>query len=251
MKPVQKSKKIFCAPMLCRICCMMFCILYIMIDTACASVLRIDRQTGRTGEKILFTVSAAEVPNEVNALGFEVNYDAGVLQFRGFARGSLTQNFTHFNASNTDFGTVRIGGFDAGENRISQGASGGLITLEFEVVAEKSCDVQMQNLLDDVRDWSVTQGSFSGNSNGEDEDGNADDTEKADADTQDQSESGQSAANANAAVSADISLNLLENTTSSLDDRFASSPDMRDESSNETIPHDRTSAKANAGNQQT
>ncbi|MEZ4528122.1 MAG: cohesin domain-containing protein [Desulfobacterales bacterium] len=230
MKPAKKNQKISDTPMLCRICCMLLCILFILIDdTVCASVLRMDSQRGRTGEKIRFTVSAADVPNEVNALGFEVSYDASVLQFRGFAPGSLTQNFTHFSASNTDFGTVRIGGFDAGENRISQGASGGLVTLEFEVVAEKSCDVQMQNLLDDVRDWSVTSGSFSGNSNKEDEEGNVDDTEKTDADTQDPSESNQSAANADSDMSADIALNPLENALSSLNSGPASFPDGTEE----------------------
>ncbi len=205
------------------ICLMLLCILYLMTDTAYASVLRIDSQRGKTGEKIRFAVSAAEVPNEVNALGFEVVYDATVLRFTGAAPGSLTQNFTHFSANNTDFGTVRVGGFDAGNNSISQGASGVVVLLEFEVVGEKSCDVQVQNLLDDVRDWSVTPGSFSGISN-RDEETNAHDTDKADADTQDPSESDQSAANADSGLSADIDLNPLKNAASSLDSSPASFP---------------------------
>lgn len=235
MKPAQKIRKILDGPMLCQMLCMMFCILYIMADTVCAAVLRIDRQSAGTGEKISFAVSAADVPNAVNALGFEVKYDASVLRFRGFVPGSLTQGFTNFSASNTDFGTVRIGGFDAGENQISQGVSGVLVSLEFEVVAEKSCDVQIQNLLDDVKDWSVTTGSFSGNSEENDEEINADDTEKADADTENQSESGQNAANADLALSAEIAMNPLGKAHSS-DDRSAFYSDTAGENRETAIP---------------
>jgi len=255
VKPAQKTQKISDVMMrcriFCRIFCMMLCTFYSMTDTVWASVLRIDRQTGRTGEKISFAVSAADVPNAVNALGFEVNYDASVLRFRGFAPGSLTQNFTNFSAGNTDFGTVRIGGFDAGENQISQGASGVLVSLEFEVVSEKNCEVQIQNLLDDVKDWSVTQGSFSGNSaeeNEESEESKADEDQKADAGTEEQPESGQSSANADSDLSAYISLNPLENTSSSLNNSPASSPDMPEISGtgkNPILnPHDHTSAKS-------
>lgn len=231
MKPVQKIRKISASRML----CIMLCILYIlMTDTVCASVLRIDRQSGRTGQTIRFAVSAADVPNAVEALGFEVVYDATVLRFRGFVPGSLTQDFTNFSASNTDFGTVRVGGFDAGDSHISQGASGVLAFLEFEVVGEKSCEVQIQNLLDDVKDWSVSPGSFSGNSAGEDV--NADDAQQAEADLNEQTESEKNTSAAEPDSSAQAAWNPLENAASSLDSSPASFPDGAEENREMPMP---------------
>lgn len=150
-------------------CCMkkiisilLFCIFNITVNAVCASVINIDKQTGKAGDRISFTVSARDVSNTVNALGFEVLYDATVLQFQGFDAGSLTRGFTHFSANNTDFGTVRIGGFDAGKNQIPEGSSGTLVRLDFEVVEGKDCTLQIRNLMDDVKGWTVGDGYFSG-----------------------------------------------------------------------------------------
>ncbi len=201
---------------------LMWCIFCISTHAVSASVIRIDRKSAGTGETVSFTVSAADVSDTVQALGFEVVYDATVLQFRGFSPGSLTQKFTHFSANNTDFGTVRIGGFDAGENPIQQGSSGVLLRMDFEVADAKNCALQIRNLLDDVKGWSAGDGSFSGIPDEEPDDGKDDGEKDADNTVKEpeNAETGES-------VSSEESVPLYADTLNSMENNAAPSPDFR------------------------
>jgi hypothetical protein len=133
-----------------------------MTGTSGANTLKLGTLKGKKGETVTYTLSVDSAPNEVNALGFEVQYDATVLRYKGFKPGSLTQKYTQFGANNTDFGTVRIGGFEVGDNKIPKGASGDLVQLEFEVIEEKGSQLKVVNTLDDIKTWSSEEGSFSG-----------------------------------------------------------------------------------------
>lgn len=220
-----------------KIWLLMWCILCISTHAVSASVIRIDSKSAAPGETVTFTVSAADVTDAVQALGFEVVYDATVLQFRGFSPGSLTQKFTHFSASNTDFGTVRIGGFDAGENTIQQGASGVLLRMDFEVAEGKDCALQIRNLLDDVKGWSAGDGSFYGIADEEADDGKDDGEKDTDGTVKEPEnpETGESVSSEEGIpLSADTLNNMENNAVPSPDFRTASEP--ADEKIGKVVP---------------
>ena len=127
-----------------------------------AAGLTLNDQSGDKGSMATFTVSADSVPNEVAALGFDVQYDPGVLRYRGYSAGSLASSFDFFNANNASPGTVRVGGFVAGPNKINQGSSGTVVSLTFEVVGYDDCQVRLAQLKDGIKGWSARPGYFTG-----------------------------------------------------------------------------------------
>ncbi len=135
---------------------------FFTIVSAGASVLSIDSYEGKVGSDTTFTVSVINALNDADSLGFEVKYDASVLSYRGYRPGSLVQGFSSFNVVNTDFGVVRIGGFDIGNNKITKGASGSLVYLTFEVVGYNNSEMKIIKLLDDLKSWSVINGILTG-----------------------------------------------------------------------------------------
>ncbi len=135
---------------------------FFTIAAAEASAIRIDSHEGELGSKVTFTVSVIDAVNDTDSLGFEVQYDASVLSYRGYQPGSLVQGFSSFNAVNTDFGFVRIGGFDISGNKIVKGTSGSIVHLSFEVVGYNNSELKIIKLRDDIKNWSKINGMLTG-----------------------------------------------------------------------------------------
>jgi len=119
--------------------------------------------TGGLGGTVAIPVRIQGAPNEVESLGFEVTFNHCVLEYTGFTRGPLVENFDYFEAFNPETGIVRVGGFEAGEDTIPTGANGDVIYLNFNVI---ECEqgskytLDLQKLKDDIAGWSASLGCF-------------------------------------------------------------------------------------------
>jgi hypothetical protein len=122
----------------------------------------VNDQHGDKGSTVSFDISVDSAPNEVAALGFEVQYDHRVLRYSGYSPGDLVSGFDFFNANNASPGVVRIGGFVAGAGRISEGAGGTVASLTFDVVGHDDCRIRLAQLKDDIKAWSTQAGHFTG-----------------------------------------------------------------------------------------
>lgn len=126
--------------------------------------LDLDNQSGSlcVNSSVTFTISVNNAPNETDSLGFNVQFDATVLQFVSSARGALVQNWTQFAVSNPQTGRLTVGGFTTAD-LIQPGASGVLATLTFTVIARPTNDTStltIQNPVDDVATWTLGTGQF-------------------------------------------------------------------------------------------
>lgn len=144
----------------------LFCILFLAIFSTSintnAADLNLNDQSGDKGNTVTFTVFIEGAPNEVAALGFEVRYNPSVLNYRGYTVGSLVAAFDYFNANNVSPGVVRVGGFVAGAGTISEGSSGTVVLLTFDVVGHDDCSIKLTQLKDDIKAWSTQAGHFTG-----------------------------------------------------------------------------------------
>ena len=71
------------------------------LATARAQDITFDNQPASDiGQRVTFTVSINDAPNAVEAIGFDITFDATVLQFDGFVRGVLVTNWDQFRVSN-------------------------------------------------------------------------------------------------------------------------------------------------------
>jgi len=136
--------------------------LCMLIGTAAyGASLEMDTQKAAKGETVTFTVSVNNAPNQVAAFGFDISFDPAVLQYKSHEKGSLIQSgFSLFDANEISAGQLRIGGLDFGGSPIQQGSSGILARLTFQVLQNKSCEVQFTDLKDDFRTWSPKNGQF-------------------------------------------------------------------------------------------
>ncbi|MGE0083981.1 MAG: cohesin domain-containing protein [Desulfococcaceae bacterium] len=134
----------------------------ILIGTAAyGASLEMDTQKAAKGETVTFTVSVNNAPNQVAAFGFDISFDPAVLQYKSHEKGSLIQNgFSLFDANEISAGQLRIGGLDFGGSPIQQGSSGILARLTFLVLQNKNCEVQLLDLKDDLKNWTVQNGQF-------------------------------------------------------------------------------------------
>ena len=148
----------------------LFCIVFfltfsISINTSAADLV-LDNQSGDKGDTATFTVSIESAPNKVISLGFEVRYDASVLNYSGHTAGSLVDGFDFFNANNTSPGVVRVGGFVVAEMNpgaeISEGTGGALVSLEFDVIGHEDSRLTLAALKDDIQNWTTKNGQFTG-----------------------------------------------------------------------------------------
>jgi hypothetical protein len=125
--------------------------------------LDITASVGPPGGTVTVAARIQNASNEVLSFGFEVTFDSVVLEFAGYSRGSLVENFDFFDAFNPETGIVRVGGFEAGEDAIEAGASGDLVYINFKV---RECEpgvyytLDLQELKDDIAEWTASLGCF-------------------------------------------------------------------------------------------
>ncbi|UCG11921.1 MAG: hypothetical protein JSU72_15590 [Deltaproteobacteria bacterium] len=142
-------------------CITLFALSFITTQ-ARAAALNLNDQWGDKGSTVTFEVSVDTAPNEVEAFGFEVRYDSSVLRYQGYTTGWLTLEFDFVDANNASPGAVRVGGFEAGGEKIEQGDSGTLVSLTFEVVGHDDCQIRLSRLRDNIKTWSTRHGNFTG-----------------------------------------------------------------------------------------
>jgi hypothetical protein len=130
--------------------------------------LTVGQSSGAAGSIISIPVQIAEPPGalgQVEAFGFHLNFDPQVLRYTGtFRRGDLIADWSFFDVSSPDTGTLRVGGFTVTE-AIEPGESGTIVTVEFEVLCTECTDgdkspIFMTNMVDDIAAWPACPGTF-------------------------------------------------------------------------------------------
>jgi len=124
--------------------------------------LNIPGTTGKVGQEVWIPVQIQSAPNAVNAFGFEVTYKPSILEYTGFFQpGDLVASFPMFEVNSIGSGRLIVGG--ASIDAIPQGANGNVVLLKFMVKAgmEGSCyPLNLENLADNMAQFSATQGCF-------------------------------------------------------------------------------------------
>jgi hypothetical protein len=114
----------------------------------------ITKQTYDGSDIVVFNVSVKNFPKTIDSLGLDIKYDVSTLKFTGYGKGELVQAFDFFNVTNNqDSAVVRIGGFEAGGDRILKGATGTIAQLSFELIGTAEYDTvqtNFANLKDDL-----------------------------------------------------------------------------------------------------
>jgi hypothetical protein len=134
-----------------------------------SGALDIEGARGSSGETVTIGIRIQEAPNQVAALGFDVTYDLAILTYNAYSRGDLITDFDFFNVNPVEPGRLRVGGFEAGADKIPQGASGSLVELTFSVnpaldPEECICSfVEPEDLKDDIGGWTASMGNFLAN----------------------------------------------------------------------------------------
>ncbi len=116
-------------------------------------------QCSMKSDTITFTVSVNSAPNEVDAFGFDVNFDHSILTYEAYTRGDLVEEWDFFDVSNPVDGVVRVGGFTTKE-KIAEDASGAMVKLTFTVISVADDTLTLSELVDDIAGWSTKDGSF-------------------------------------------------------------------------------------------
>jgi len=127
-----------------------------------SGVLGIKETKGRIGNNIQVPVSIQNSSNSVYSFGFEVTYDASVLEYIGIERGDLTESFETVEAYLMDSGKLRIGGY-TDEHNISHDASGNLVRLKFQIIGGQGNNcypLQLDNLEDHIANFPKMGGCF-------------------------------------------------------------------------------------------
>ena len=118
--------------------------------------------SGRLGDTVTFSIYINSSPNEIKSLGFDIQYNPAVLRYLDYAMEQLANDLDFFGVNLKSVGTVRVGGFGAGQNTIWPGASGKLVSLVFEVIGHDDSQIRLTHLTDDMKTWSARSGSFTG-----------------------------------------------------------------------------------------
>jgi len=135
-----------------------------------AADMECDNQAGWFGSMVTFTLWVNSAPNEVGSFGLEIHHSPNVLRYEGYSEGSLVIGFQFFSANVSSPGTVKVGGFAAGNGpQIREGASGSVVSLDFEVVGHDDCLIRIGRLKDDIETWSTRPGYFTGDHEYEEE----------------------------------------------------------------------------------
>ncbi|MCL6584633.1 MAG: right-handed parallel beta-helix repeat-containing protein [bacterium] len=114
----------------------------------------------KVGDEILIPVRIQAAPRAVSSFGFEIVYEARILEYTGFSRGELAASLSNFEVYPVNKGRVRAAGIAIGSG-IRRGASGYLLWLKFTVRAglEGECyPLWFEGLVDDVASFSTSRG---------------------------------------------------------------------------------------------
>lgn len=127
--------------------------------------LQVGTAAGGTGQIFNLPVTIKDAPNDVDAMGFDLLYDPGVLQYTGtFSRGPLVEDWTFFDVGTPESGRLTVGGFTV-DTPIQAGISGVVVILEFLVVCDNCnagdvSELTAANLVDDIQTWDACPGTF-------------------------------------------------------------------------------------------
>ncbi len=110
-------------------------------------------------QMITFVLHIDKAPNQVRAMGFDIQYQPEVLKYSGYKKGSLVEKFDMFETIKIKDGLLRIGGFEARDDMIKTGMSDELLRLNFKVIGKGSLDIMLVRLKDDISAWSVLKAS--------------------------------------------------------------------------------------------
>ncbi|MGA1869991.1 MAG: cohesin domain-containing protein [bacterium] len=115
----------------------------------------INTQSCNEEGEVTFTISVRNIPEPINALGFEVQFDSSVLQYKDFDFGSLTHSMNLFNANLDESGeSIIIGGFSYENDKlIPQGSTGTIIELIFSVIECQNSSLVLTHLMDNIKGW--------------------------------------------------------------------------------------------------
>ncbi len=107
---------------------------------------------------------------KMDALGFDIEYDADCLEYTGYAAGELTSEFTQLGCNEISTGVVRCGALDTGDG-IAQFASGSIFKMTFTVISSefdalnKAIKIDFTSLVDNVEGWLTSPGYICGGGN--------------------------------------------------------------------------------------
>lgn len=132
----------------------------VLVQQTAGGVLNIN-QTNETADTVSISISIVSAGNKVTALGFDLQFDPSVLEYVQFERGQLIVNgFIFFDVGELGNGTLRIGGFESGNNAIDAGQSGDIVLLTFNVLQCKNSQLSLLNLVDDFQIWNTEDMQF-------------------------------------------------------------------------------------------
>ncbi|MEW6379240.1 MAG: cohesin domain-containing protein [bacterium] len=130
------------------------------LEADISGLLMSEQTCAAAGDEVTFTVLMHNAPNAVSALGFDIVFDQNILEYRGFARGDLTQGFDMFDVGQKEGDTLRVGGVIA-QGEIARGSSGAVAEFTFAVRECESTTLKLDHLTDDVGGWTVQSGQLS------------------------------------------------------------------------------------------
>ena len=111
----------------------------------------ITKQSFNNSGIVTFNVSVKNFPKQIDSLGLDIKYDPLSLKFNDYLRGKLVENFDFFKITNNkENGIVRIGGFEAGLDKIAKGTTGNIAVLNFEVLENTSNTDNTSNTNDNI-----------------------------------------------------------------------------------------------------
>ncbi|MEW5801417.1 MAG: right-handed parallel beta-helix repeat-containing protein [bacterium] len=117
-----------------------------------SGVLDLKGVSAKVGDEILIAVLFQSIPSQIFTFGFEVTYDASIMEYTGFSKGSLSAFLSTFDVYTTDRDRLRGGGYSFGRG-IAKGTSGCLVWLKFKIKggSDGECyPVQVEELVDDI-----------------------------------------------------------------------------------------------------
>jgi hypothetical protein len=130
--------------------------------------INIVETSGISGSQVEVTVEINSAPNLVDALGFEVIYNANCLEYTGiWQRGSCVVNWSFVDVTNPAPGVLRVGGFTTSDP-VQPGESCDVVILTFDIITPDLDDpseavrLDLQSLVDDLAGWSTSPGYICG-----------------------------------------------------------------------------------------
>jgi hypothetical protein len=143
------------------VCIIVLLIIYGVASQSHCENLVLSDASGEINQTVVFELTINNAPNTVSAMGLDLSYNPDILSFQSYEIGGLVSRFNVINAAENSDGIVRIGGVSlTAANQIQKGESGLLIKLSFNVLSNNSTTLQLLELFDHFKGWSVKDGLF-------------------------------------------------------------------------------------------